>query len=184
MIGPCNCDFLPAGPSVVIIRVAAAIVNGRRSEVDTPYGSGFFSAPTANMLLFDIDFAEDDLRVLSAYARAQDLAEAARKSQPQAETSITISTPPSEEGEEFGDSFDEGDASLQDAQAAPRRSHTWIARLRAVAGIADERLAPIHGRLIAHGLLQFQLQGREEGVVYRVTSAGRQRLNPAAAEAA
>jgi hypothetical protein len=137
------------------------------------------------MLLFDIAFAEDDLRVLSAYVQAQDIAEAARKSQPQAETSITLSAAPTDEAVELGEeSADEADASAQESQSAQRRTHTWISRLRDVEGVAQDRLAPIHGRLIAHGLLQFQLQGREDGVVYRVTSAGRQMLNTPSAEAA
>jgi hypothetical protein len=137
------------------------------------------------MLLFDIAFAEDDLKVLSAYARAQDIAEAARKTQPQAQTSITLSAAPTDEADELEDvSADEENTIDQQSQPAQRRTHTWISRLRLVEGIPHDRLAPIHGRLIANGLLQFQLQGREEGVVYRVTSAGRQRLNTPNAEAA
>lgn len=138
------------------------------------------------MLLFDIDFGEDDLAVLSAYAQAQDSAEAARKSQPQGESANTLTAELGDESDEFdGEILDDGDvASAQTSQPASRRTHTWISRLREVEGVLHDRLAPTHGRLIAHGLLQFQMQGREDGVVYRVTSAGRQILNTPNAEAA
>lgn len=144
------------------------------------------------MLVFDIDFSEDDLRVLSAYARAQDNAETARKSQLQDETAITLaaggitlSAVGIDEADAFdGEPSDEEGASSRDSKPVSRRIHTWISRLREVEGVPHDRLAPIHGRLIAHGLLQFQLQGREDGVMYRVTSAGRQMLNTPNAEAA
>jgi len=55
----------------------------------------------------------------------------------------------------------------------------WVARIGEVDGVPRDRLAPIHGRLIAHGYLQFQLQGRDAGVVYRVTSEGRAALEAA-----
>lgn len=48
----------------------------------------------------------------------------------------------------------------------------WVARLVEVPGIDGARLAPLHGKLIAHGLLHFQLTGRTSGVVYRVSPAG------------
>jgi hypothetical protein len=138
------------------------------------------------MLLFDIAFGEDDLAVLSAYVRAQDIAEAAKKSQPQGESASTVAATQGDDADEFDEeSLDDGDVtSAQTSQSASRRAHTWISRLREVEGVPPDRLAPIHGRLIAHGLLLFQLQGREDGVVYRVTSAGRQRLNAPNAEAA
>jgi hypothetical protein len=49
----------------------------------------------------------------------------------------------------------------------------WIPRLKELPGIAAERLAPLHGLLIAHGLLRFNLLGRSLGVGYRVTPEGR-----------
>jgi hypothetical protein len=49
----------------------------------------------------------------------------------------------------------------------------WIPRLRELQGIAAERLSPLHGQLIAHGLLRFNLLGRAAGVGYRVTPEGR-----------
>jgi len=140
------------------------------------------------MLLFDIDFADDDLSVLSAYARAQDAADAARKSQ---QRNTVDGEHSSATGDEFNDleetADDEGVAdgvATLESKTAARRIYTWVSRLREVDGIPADRMAPIHGRLIAQGLLQFQLQGREDGVVYRVTSAGRQMLTTPNAEAA
>lgn len=52
----------------------------------------------------------------------------------------------------------------------------WIPRLREMPGIAADRLAPLHGQLIAHGLLRFNLLGRMAGMGYRVTPEGRQLL--------
>lgn len=63
----------------------------------------------------------------------------------------------------------------------------WTPRLAEVDGIDCARLAPMHGKLIAHGLLSFQLTGRTSGVVYRVSPDGRdalRRLSGAAPEPA
>ncbi len=73
------------------------------------------------------------------------------------------------------------DATESEAGHEPRRSH-WVLRLREVQGVAAGRLAPIHGRLIALGLLQFQLDGRTIGVAYQLTVEGRQALKHAPAE--
>ena len=140
-----------------------------------------FTADPSSMRLFEFLFAADDLAVLSAYAAAQDLADAQRRSGPHEDSSAPTSSLPFTES---GDTSDPADESCDDADGevaatstpAVRRAYTWVARLRSVDGIPADRLAPIHGRLIAHGLLQFQLQGRDEGVLYRVTTAGRQKL--------
>ena len=137
------------------------------------------------MRLFEYLFADDDLAVLSAYAAAQDLAEAHRRSQPQAEPSPSATPAPIEDTVDPGDeSCEDADGEFAGSTPSVRRAYTWVARLRSVEGVLPDRMAPIHGRLIAHGLLQFQLQGRDEGVLYRVTSAGRQKLTAPAAEAA
>lgn len=57
----------------------------------------------------------------------------------------------------------------------------WVPRRTEVGGIDDARLAPMHGKLIAHGLLSFQLTGRTNGVVYRVSAEGREALRRFAA---
>jgi hypothetical protein len=64
----------------------------------------------------------------------------------------------------------------------PHELTRWVARLRHVEGVPPDRMAPSHGRLIAGGYLQFQLQGRDAGVLYRLTSQGRAALSAAAGE--
>jgi hypothetical protein len=52
----------------------------------------------------------------------------------------------------------------------------WTPRIAALPGVDDVLLAPMHGKLIAHGLLNFQLADRTGGVVYRVSPEGRDAL--------
>ena len=52
----------------------------------------------------------------------------------------------------------------------------WVPRLHDLQEIQDDRLPRIHGRLIAEGLLRFNLLGRSAGIGYRLTPAGRQAL--------
>ncbi len=47
-------------------------------------------------------------------------------------------------------------------------------RLRVVDGVPSENMARIHGRLIAHGLLQVEIASRTGGMLYQLTSLGRQ----------
>ena len=47
-------------------------------------------------------------------------------------------------------------------------------RLRSVDGLAVEQLTRIHGKLIAHGLLQVEIASRTGGMLYQLTSLGRQ----------
>lgn len=56
----------------------------------------------------------------------------------------------------------------------------WVPRLGMVADVPTERLSAIHGKLIALGMLRFELAGRTEGVLYQVTPLGRQAITPAA----
>lgn len=69
------------------------------------------------------------------------------------------------------------DATRDNSESIEADSDTgWIPRLRDLPGIAADRLAPLHGQLIAHGLLRFNLLGRTAGVGYRVTPEGRSLL--------
>ena len=52
-------------------------------------------------------------------------------------------------------------------------SDGWIARLTMVPGIDTERLSAIHGKLIAHGMLKFDVGSRDVGVRYQLTIQGR-----------
>lgn len=94
--------------------------------------------------------------VLTAYRAEQEALEAARPMEP---------APQPDAGTEEGTIL--------------RRPRCWVPRLRQVDTIDGAKLAPIHGKLIAHGYLRFQLQGRTDGVTYQVTKLGRELLTEA-----
>ena len=54
----------------------------------------------------------------------------------------------------------------------------WIERIAELPGINAEQVSRIHGKLIAWGLLDFQLGALAEGVQYQLTSLARQALQP------
>lgn len=55
----------------------------------------------------------------------------------------------------------------------------WIDRLTRISGLETEQLSSIHGRLIAFGLLKFQLTSRTTGVQYQISPAGVKSLEQA-----
>lgn len=59
----------------------------------------------------------------------------------------------------------------------------WIDRLTSIADLEGEQLSTIHGRLIAFGMLKFQLTSRTTGVQYQVSTAGVQAMEKAAKRA-
>lgn len=99
------------------------------------------------------------INVLAAYRAAEQAAPKTPRSKAVAETA-PASEPDSPINGEVAGSDAEDDAH-------------WIPRLRELPGIAVERLSPLHGQLIAHGLLRFNLLGRAAGMGYRVTPEGR-----------
>lgn len=66
---------------------------------------------------------------------------------------------------------------IADARQRDPEWDGWVPRLHAVEGIDGERLSHIHGKLIALGLLSFQLAGRASGMRYRVTSLAKRALS-------
>ena len=52
----------------------------------------------------------------------------------------------------------------------------WTPRIQEVPEIPRGELAGIHGKLIAFGLLKFDLAGRDLGIRYQLTPLGRQAL--------
>lgn len=52
----------------------------------------------------------------------------------------------------------------------------WIPRLTELPGIEPSLLSSIHGKLIAFGMLKFDVGGRDVGVQYQVTHQGRRAL--------
>lgn len=138
------------------------------------------------MFPFDAVTTEhDDLTVLAAYVAAEESAAQARRQLdtqriPSQAASSTCPAEFSANGHAVADGTTDSDEhagmDTEESAASPGSRSFWVARLRVIEGIARDRLAPIHGRLIAQGLLQFQLQGRDEGLVYRTTGAARDLL--------
>lgn len=52
----------------------------------------------------------------------------------------------------------------------------WMARLTEVSGVESAQLSSIHGKLIAFGMLKFDVGGRDVGVQYQLTQQGRRAL--------
>lgn len=52
----------------------------------------------------------------------------------------------------------------------------WVGRLVDVPGIHPTQLSSIHGKLIAFGMLKFDVGGRDVGVQYQLTQQGRRAL--------
>ena len=55
-------------------------------------------------------------------------------------------------------------------------SDGWVARQTEIAGIETSQLSSIHGKLIAYGMLKFDVGGRDVGVQYQLTPQGRRAL--------
>jgi hypothetical protein len=89
---------------------------------------------------------------------------------PAAPAAAPVASDPDADGLE-----DSGDAAHESETDDPTAG--WVPRFDEVAGVPDEHLAPLHGRLIAFGLLKFQLTSATTGVVYRVTPKGRTLLD-------
>lgn len=56
----------------------------------------------------------------------------------------------------------------------------WSPRVPAVDGLDPAQLSAIHGKLIALGMLKFEIASRADGMQYQVTPFGRQALLPTA----
>ena len=52
----------------------------------------------------------------------------------------------------------------------------WSPRITAMAGFVAEQMSVIHGKLIALGMLKFEIASRADGVQYQLTALGRQAL--------
>lgn len=116
----------------------------------------------ATSILAPIALDAESARVLAAYERAQRLATERAPSKPSATTGL-----PQEAGDGTGD---------DDAQPG------WVPRLTSIEDLPVDRMAPLHGKLIAQGLLRFQLLDRTGGMVYRLSPEGRSVLAAARGE--
>lgn len=92
----------------------------------------------------------DWIRVLAAYAAA--------------EKALPVST-------------EEPAAEDPEADEESSRSQKWLPRVEQVEDVHASLLHAIHGQLIAHGLLKFDLADRTDGVVYRLTAQSRSAVN-------
>jgi len=52
----------------------------------------------------------------------------------------------------------------------------WSPRITEVADLAADQLSAIHGKLIALGMLKFEIASRADGMQYQLTTLGRQAL--------
>lgn len=64
----------------------------------------------------------------------------------------------------------------QRSREASPDSDGWVARQTDVPGVDPSVLSSIHGKLIAFGMLKFDVGGRDVGVQYQLTTQGRQAL--------
>ena len=60
-----------------------------------------------------------------------------------------------------------------DAETAEFVARGFRPRVREVDGVPADQMARVHGKLIAHGLLQVEIAGRTGGMLYQLTTAGR-----------
>lgn len=67
---------------------------------------------------------------------------------------------------------DESEQPRPEGESGPR----WHARIASLEELTPDQLAEIHGQLIAFGWLRFQLEGRQEGLLYRISPEGREVL--------
>lgn len=70
-----------------------------------------------------------------------------------------------------------GDTEEPTTEAKPAvRVQPTVLRLAEIEGVESELLSGIHGKLIAAGYLTADVVGRSDGIVYRLTREGQQRL--------
>lgn len=65
---------------------------------------------------------------------------------------------------------------LQQLRQQTPDSDGWVARQTEITGIDSAQLSSIHGKLIAFGMLKFDVGGRDVGVQYQLTQQGRRAL--------
>lgn len=59
----------------------------------------------------------------------------------------------------------------------------WANRIPEISGVETAELSSLHGQLIAMGWLTFQLEGRNNGLMYRITAEGRKAIQWASLQA-
>ncbi len=64
-------------------------------------------------------------------------------------------------------------AATADAETTEFVARGFRPRVREVEGVSADQMARVHGKLIAHGLLQVEIAGRTGGMLYQLTAIGR-----------
>lgn len=60
-----------------------------------------------------------------------------------------------------------------DTETADFLARGFRPRVRGVDGVPADQMVRVHGKLIAHGLLQVEIAGRTGGMLYQLTAVGR-----------
>lgn len=115
-----------------------------------------------------LEHREDWVRLLGAYAQAEEAACQAETAAPK------VTTPPAVS------------AAIGSDAEAEESSTGWVVRIASIEGVEAARMSTLHGRVIALGYLKFKLIDRQVGLRYRLTPSGKQlvQARPEAVEAA
>ena len=108
------------------------------------------------------------LAVLEAYHREAEKLTGENSSEAQEPDSTSVEDSAAVTGEEL---TEDEPVAHQKVRRTP-----WLERVRKIEGLNSDELSQAHGRMIAYGLLQCDLPSRSAGVVYQLTSTGRQIL--------
>ena len=115
---------------------------------------------------------EDWLRLLLAYAQAEEVATAAEAAMAKVAAPAAVSAAPAAPVA--------SDAEVEESVTG------WVARIGSVEGVETAQMSMLHGRVIALGYLKFKLIDRQVGLRYRLTPSGKQvaQARPETVEAA
>ncbi len=115
---------------------------------------------------------EDWLRLLLAYAQAEEVASAAEAALAKVAAPPAVSAAPI--------------ISVASDTEVEESTTGWVTRIGSIEGIETAQMSTLHGRVIALGYLKFKLIDRQVGLRYRLTSSGKQvaQARPESVEAA
>lgn len=114
---------------------------------------------------------EDWVRLLSAYAQAEEIAaaaEAALAKVSKAAAPPAVSAAPAVAPAVAPAAFVPADAEGEESATG------WVARISLIEGVETSQMSMLHGRVIALGYLKFKLIDRQVGLRYRLTPSGKQ----------
>lgn len=141
------------------------------------------------MIDFEMELVHENpswIAVLKAYQAAQaelaaQQAEAAEQSAKTAKLMACGAVATGETSEEDSNAAspedDDSESSEgEEMKSSGKRAPRWVERITKLPEIEREELSRIHGRLIAYDLLKCDLAGRSSGMVYQLTSGGKEIL--------